>query len=63
MQCPFCAEFDERVLRSQERIEDNTIVRTRVCLYCGAQIVTVERIDTRATRSLNNKRRRWPDET
>jgi transcriptional repressor NrdR len=61
MQCPYCGNFDERVLRSREDIKSNTIVRKRICLYCGAQLATVEKIDQRSTRQLN-KRRKWPDE-
>jgi transcriptional regulator NrdR family protein len=62
MQCPACSEYNERVLRSREDIKDNVIRRIRVCLNCGLQIVTVERIDMRATRSFNAGKQ-FPDQT
>ncbi len=58
MQCPRCGNFDFRVLKTYEKIEQDVRIRTRICLHCGFQIRTVERIDRSSLKKLKTKDKR-----
>ena len=58
MQCPRCGNFESRVLKTYEKIEQDTRVRVRICLHCGYQMRTIEHIDKATMKKLNRNHER-----
>jgi transcriptional regulator NrdR family protein len=56
MECPHCGNYESRVIKTYENIKDNIRVRIRICLHCGSQIPTTERIDKKSFRKRNPKK-------
>ncbi len=45
MKCPFCADFDNKVVDSRLSGESEVIRRRRECLGCGRRFTTYERVE------------------
>jgi transcriptional repressor NrdR len=45
MKCPFCTDFDNKVVDSRLSGESDVIRRRRECLGCGRRFTTYERVD------------------
>lgn len=45
MKCPFCTDFDNKVVDSRLSGESDIIRRRRECLGCGRRFTTYERVD------------------
>lgn len=45
MKCPFCADFDNKVVDSRLSGESDVIRRRRECLGCGRRFTTYERVE------------------
>ena len=45
MKCPYCADFDNKVVDSRLSGESDVIRRRRECLACGRRFTTYERVD------------------
>ncbi len=45
MKCPFCADFDNKVIDSRDSKEGQVIRRRRECLHCGRRFTTYERVE------------------
>ena len=45
MKCPFCTDFDNKVVDSRLSGESDVIRRRRECLACGRRFTTYERVD------------------
>ncbi len=56
MQCRYCGDYENTVVKTYLNIRLNTRVRTRICTSCGAKIRTDERINLQQTRRMNKKR-------
>lgn len=56
MQCPSCGEYDNKVMRSNLKIRNNIRRRIRICLKCGAQLPTDEKINLKEYRRRNPRR-------
>ena len=45
MKCPFCADFDNKVVDSRLSGDSDVIRRRRECLGCGRRFTTYERVE------------------
>lgn len=45
MKCPFCSDFDNKVVDSRLSGESDVIRRRRECLGCGRRFTTYERVE------------------
>ena len=45
MKCPFCGDFDNKVVDSRLSGESDVIRRRRECLECGRRFTTYERVE------------------
>jgi transcriptional repressor NrdR len=45
MKCPFCTDFDNKVVDSRLSGDSDVIRRRRECLACGRRFTTYERVD------------------
>ena len=45
MKCPFCTDFDNKVVDSRLSGESDVIRRRRECLSCGRRFTTYERVE------------------
>ncbi len=45
MKCPFCSDFDNKVVDSRLSGDNDVIRRRRECLGCGRRFTTYERVD------------------
>ena len=45
MKCPFCTDFDNKVVDSRLSGESDVIRRRRECLGCGRRFTTYERVE------------------
>ena len=45
MKCPFCSDFDNKVVDSRLSGDSDVIRRRRECLECGRRFTTYERVD------------------
>lgn len=45
MKCPFCTDFDNKVVDSRLSGESDVIRRRRECLACGRRFTTYERVE------------------
>lgn len=50
MQCPKCGNFETRVIKTVEDIKRDVRKRIRICLHCGFQYQTIEKIDKKSIR-------------
>ncbi len=46
MKCPYCGEFNTRVIDSRPAEENNSIRRRRQCDACGRRFTTYEKVET-----------------
>ena len=61
MRCPFCGNEDTQVKDSRPT-DDNSAIRRRQCLNCGARFTTFERIQLRELTVVKSNGRREPFE-
>ncbi|MFO7951222.1 MAG: transcriptional regulator NrdR [Bacillota bacterium] len=45
MKCPYCGEFDSRVLDSRSTQDSSSIRRRRQCVNCGNRFTTMEKME------------------
>lgn len=45
MKCPFCGNFEDKVVDSREAQEGDAIRRRRECLKCGSRFTTYEQVE------------------
>jgi transcriptional repressor NrdR len=60
MKCPFCADFDNKVVDSRLSGESDVIRRRRECLACGRRFTTYERVDDILPMVIKKDNRREP---
>jgi len=62
MKCPFCADFDNKVVDSRLSGESDVIRRRRECLGCGRRFTTYERVEDILPMVIKKDDRREPFE-
>ncbi len=60
MKCPFCADFDNKVVDSRLSGESDVIRRRRECLGCGRRFTTYERVEDILPMVIKKDNRREP---
>ena len=62
MKCPFCSDFDNKVVDSRLSGESDVIRRRRECLGCGRRFTTYERVEDILPMVIKKDGRREPFE-
>jgi transcriptional repressor NrdR len=60
MKCPFCSDFDNKVVDSRLSGDSDVIRRRRECLECGRRFTTYERVDDILPMVIKKDNRREP---
>ena len=60
MKCPFCSDFDNKVVDSRLSGDSDVIRRRRECLECGRRFTTYERVDEILPMVIKKDNRREP---
>jgi transcriptional repressor NrdR len=60
MKCPFCTDFDNKVVDSRLSGESDVIRRRRECLGCGRRFTTYERVEDILPMVIKKDNRREP---
>ena len=60
MKCPFCTDFDNKVVDSRLSGESDVIRRRRECLGCGRRFTTYERVEDILPMVIKKDSRREP---
>ncbi|MDR1637761.1 MAG: transcriptional regulator NrdR [Treponema sp.] len=62
MRCPYCGNFDDKVIDSRTLANGDAIRRRRECEHCGYRFTSYERIEERQLMVIKRDRRREPFE-
>ena len=60
MKCPFCTDFDNKVIDSRLSREGSVIRRRRECLHCSRRFTTYERVEEILPQVVKKDGRREP---